>query len=128
MRESDSHENLHPRVCGSRFFICIKPTRIERKCVPHIFSFTFQFPKVRVCCSADVGPAQFHRVLFSRRHWNVSGLNNFIVSPKNCSKSTDVIGDLHNWELVGLTKEKTESTILCKDSSIAYPETKTRNR
>ena len=88
----------------------------------NIFSFTFQFPKVGVCCSADVGPAQFHRVLFSRRHWNVSGLNNFIGFPKNYSKSTDVIGDLHNWELVGLTKEKTESTVLCKDSSIAYPE------
>ena len=60
----------------------------------------------------------------------MSGLDIFIVFPfvmaermSNLSKSTDMMGDLHNWELVGLTQEKTESTILCKDSSIAYPET-----
>ena len=60
----------------------------------------------------------------------MSGLDIFIVFPfvmaermSNLSKSTDMMGDLHNWELVGLTQKKTESTILCKDSSIANPET-----
>ena len=146
MSESDSHENLHPRLSGSRFFICIRPARVERKCVPHFDFFSLIENMFRILFFSH-SPSNFQRLGFVAVLIWVP-LNSTVCSfpgdtgmclaldcfsfsgelknkqfEQKCSKSTDIIGDLHDWELVGLTKEKTESTILCKDSPIAYPET-----
>ena len=63
MSESDSHENLHPRLSGSRFFICIKPARVERKCVPHFDFFHWE----KICSEYSF----FHIHLLISKGWGL---------------------------------------------------------